>query len=416
MKRQICGAGSHQIKHSMEGYKDWPQDESRGILFSLPCEYIIMKFKKDINSAAASDLAHVSDIDLKALSDVQDNLDTVLSVSMAPNKRDISFVNSRLKLVGKALPEDLREPFVSAMALAESALSSPSIKGEKGRAIFASAPLSFIQEYRLSLDVEPLVVWDKSPFLLPIAQLRNDYADYWLLLLDSREARLFLVRSNAIVETGKASIDLMNKHKKGGWSQMRFNRLRKGAIKSFLKEIVDDLQGLASAGKIDGIVIAGPGEAKDQLIQMLPPMLNSKLLGTLDVSMGTLPSELVRLGDDSASREDGGKAAAAELKAAILKGTPSAYGFEEVRESLEQGRVKTLVLSNFRISGMVCQSCRLIPEIQQSSCPSCGGNASKENIAEQFYELAQRTGAELALAEDDAFLESIGGMGAMLRY
>lgn len=375
-----------------------------------------MKFMQDLKPDAAGELVPVNDIDLKALSEVRDDKDIVLSVYTTPDKKDISFVNSRLKLVGKALPDDLHEPFASTLLLAGSALSAPYIKGEKGRAVFVSAPNDFLQVYRLSLDVEPLVVWDKSPFLLPLARLSNDYADYWLLLLDSQEARLFQVRSSTIVEKGKASIDLMNKHKKGGWSQMRFNRLRKGAIKSFLKEIIDDLQGLAGAGRIDGIVIAGPGDAKDQLIQMLPPSLSSKLLGTLNLSMRTLPSELVRLGDDSAAQESGGKAAAAELKAAILKGMPAAYGFDEVKEALEQGRVKTLLLGNFQFSGMVCQSCRLIPEIQESSCPSCGGNISKENIAEQFFELAQRTGAELALVEDDAFLESIGGLGAMLRY
>ncbi|MFB3766219.1 MAG: Vms1/Ankzf1 family peptidyl-tRNA hydrolase [Methanotrichaceae archaeon] len=375
-----------------------------------------MKFRRDTKSATADTLVPVTDIDLKALAEVQDDTDTVLSVYTTANKRDISFVNSRLKLIGKALPESLLEPFAEALKLAESALSDGAVKGEKGRAIFASASQDFLQMYRLGLDVEPLVVWDRSPFLLPLAKLSNDYADYWLLLVDSQEARLFLVRSNIIVETGKASIDLMNKHKKGGWSQMRFNRLRKGAIKSFLKEVVGDLQGLVDTAMIRGIVIAGPGYAKDQLIQMLPPSLNSKLLGTLDLSMSTLPSELVGLGGNMAQQDSSGKAVAAELKAAILKGMPVAYGSEEVRMALEQGRVKTLVLNNFQIPGMVCQSCRLIPEIQQSSCPSCGGHMSEENIAAHFYELAQRTGAHVALVKDDAFLESIGGMGAMLRY
>lgn len=375
-----------------------------------------MKFVRDEKPIAADDLVPVTDIDLRALSEFQDDKDSVLSVYTTASKRDLSFINSRLKLISKALPEDLLEPFASAMELAESALSALPAKGEKGRAIFVSSPLGFLRSYRFGLEVGPLVVWDKSPFLLPLAQLRNDYADYLLLLIDSREAKLFLVRSNTIAELGKASIDLMNKHKKGGWSQMRFNRLRKGAIKSFFKEIVDDLQGLEGPGLIKGIVIAGPGDAKHQLIQMLPPSLNRKLLGILDLSMSAMPSELVRMKSDSVKQDNSGKAAAAELKAAILKGMPAAYGFDEVREALEQGRVKTLILGSFPISGMVCQSCRLIPEIQQSSCPSCGGHISKENIVEQFYELAQRTGAGLALVEDDVFLESIGGLGAILRF
>jgi len=369
-----------------------------------------------MKSDTADDLTPVTEIDLKALADVQDEKDTVLSVYTTANKRDLSFVNSRLKLIRKALPEDLQESFVRALEFAESALSSQPVKGERGRAIFASASQGFLRAYRLGLEVDPLVVWDRSPFLLPLARLNNDYADYWLLLVDSREAKLFLVRSNVIVEQGMASIDLMNKHKKGGWSQMRFNRLRKGAIKSFLKEIVGDLQDLVDPAMVRGIVVAGPGDAKDQLVQMLPQSLNSKLLGTLDLPMDILPSDLVKLGDDATQQENSGKAAAAELKAAILKGMPAAYGIEEVGDALEQGRVKMLVLNNFQIPGMICQSCRLIPEIQQSSCPSCGGHMSEENIAEHFYELAQRTGSEVALVEDDAFLESIGGIGAMLRY
>ncbi len=374
-----------------------------------------MKFHQGTNASGPDGLVPVTDIDLKALADVQDERDTFLSVYITTNKKDRSFVNSRLKIMSKALPDDLREAFEKTLAMAEPALSAPPVKNEKGKAIFASALASFLQVYRLGLEVEPLVVLDSSPFLLPLARLRNDYGDYGLLLVDSRAARLFLVRSNIIEEKGKASIDLMNKHKKGGWSQMRFNRLRRGAIKSFLKETIDDLQGLEDLSRMNGLVVAGPGEAKDQLVEMLPHSLKNKLLGTLDLSMDALPSDLVKLGGEAAS-QDNGNEAASELKAAILKGRPAAYGPEEVREALMQGRVKTLVLNNFQIPGMVCQSCRLIPEIQQSSCPSCGGNISHENIAEELYEVAQRTGADVALVEDDVFLESIGGLGAILRY
>ena len=126
--------------------------------------------------------------------------------------------------------------------------------------------------YRLSPEFEPLVVWDSSPFLLPLARLRDDYEDYALLLIDSREAKLFLVRSDIIEEKDNISIDLINKHKKGGWSQMRFNRLRKEAIKSFLYQVAEDLRVLEDQ-EIRGLVVAGPGEAKYQLVEVIPTML-----------------------------------------------------------------------------------------------------------------------------------------------
>jgi len=38
------------------------------------------------------------------------------------------------------------------------------------------------------------------------------------------------------------------------------------------------------------------------------------------------------------------------------------------------------------------------------------------NILEELYELAQRTGAEVEFVEEDEFLRSLGGVGAILRY
>jgi peptide chain release factor subunit 1 len=35
---------------------------------------------------------------------------------------------------------------------------------------------------------------------------------------------------------------------------------------------------------------------------------------------------------------------------------------------------------------------------------------------EELYGLAEKTGAEVVLVQDDAFLESVGGLGAILRY
>jgi peptide chain release factor subunit 1 len=374
-----------------------------------------MKFRQDIKADGLDDLVPLTEIDLKALSGVHDERDTVLSVYFTPRKEGRSFVNSRLKLIDRAVPEDLKEAFEKTLDAIEPFLSAVPVKNERGRAVFASNDLDFFQFYRLGMEVEALVVLDTSPFLLPLGRLRNDYADYGLLLVDSREARLYLIRSNVLMEKGSASMDLMNKHKKGGWSQMRFNRLRRGAIKSFQREVVDDLKGLPDLAEMRGLVVAGPGEAKDQLVEMLPPSLKDKLLGSIDLSMDALPSELMKRVGDAAGQDDG-KDAAIKLKAAILKGLPAAYGAEEVREALLQGRVKTLVLCDFKVPGMVCRSCRLIPEISQSSCPSCGGHLSHENIAEELYELAQRTGADVAVAKDDEFLESIGGIGAMLRY
>ncbi|NYT01401.1 MAG: hypothetical protein GKC10_01395 [Methanosarcinales archaeon] len=370
-------------------------------------------------------LVPVTDIDLRSLSEIYDETDIYLSIYMKSAGRSEldssrSFISSRFRAMEKSLPSDLREPFASAISLVEEAVGSQPWKGERSRVIFACGPLSFLHVYRLGLEVEPLVVLDTSPFLLPLARLRDDYEDYGLLLLDSQESRLFTIRSHILQEEGRSSIDLMNKHKKGGWSQMRFNRLRKGAIKSFLGEVAEDVMGLERVSSMRGLVIAGPGDAKSQLVEMLPPQMKDKVMGMLDVPMGTAPAELMKMGDQVALEKERSlsQKTAADLRSAVLKGQLSAYGTDQVRDALMQGRVNSLVLLNdFVIPGWICEKCQHFQEGRQpESCPHCGGRTSRINVLEELYELAQRTGAQVEVVHEDEFLQSLGGVGAILRY
>lgn len=360
-------------------------------------------------------LTPITEIDLHSLSQACDGEDSFLSIYLPKDSRDIhAIVASRLKTIKKALPKELEEIFAGTVRMAEPALEAPRLEKEKGRIIFASAPQGFLAAFRVGVDLEPLVVWDSSPFLLPMARLRRDYEDYGLLLIDSQEARLFLVRSEAVEEKETRSIDLMNKHKKGGWSQMRFNRLRRGAIKSFLTQVVEDLKGLEQE-EIKGLVVAGPGEAKGQLVQMLPASWKSKVLGVLDVSMQTSDGDLAKLGDEVAGSERSReKELALKLKEEVLKGRPVAYGLADVGEALKQGRVNHLLLSNsFALPQMICRKCSYHGHAE--SCPTCGAEMQALGL-EALYQQAERTGAEIVLVEEDAFLESIGGIGAILRY
>lgn len=384
-----------------------------------------MESKPDFKRVMPDGLIPVTDIDLRALSEIYDERDIYLSVYMKSSSAaeldsSRSFIASRFRAMDKSLPADLRQAFRSTMSLVEESVASSSWKGERSRVIFTAEPLSFLHVYRLGQEIEPLVVLDSSPFLLPLARLRDDYEDYGLLLLDSQEARLFTIRSRLLQETSQSSIDLMNKHKKGGWSQMRYNRLRKGAIKSFLAEVVEDLLHLEGLENMRGLVIAGPAEAKIEIMEMLPFQIKEKVLGLLDASMGAAPAELIEMGDRLALEKErtSGRERAAELRSAVLRGQLYASGADPVRDALLQGRVKSLLLlDGFEIPGWICESCQYFQEgSQPESCPRCNGRTSRVNLLEELYELAQKTGAEVEFVEEDEFLRSLGGVDAILRY
>jgi peptide chain release factor subunit 1 len=374
----------------------------------------------------SEELLPVTDIDIRALAEIYDEKPVYLSVYLPVSGRENDhlnriFVDSRVSAIKKALNPELRSEFEKTFEMAESSVFDEPISGEKGRIIFACSKESFLHVYRLAVEPEQSFVLDTSPYLLPLAKMRADYEDYGVLLVDSQEAKFTCIRSDITEEKKHLSIDLMNKHKKGGWSQMRFNHLRKGAIKSFLSEVAENVQGTCDQLETRGFVLAGPGEAKQQLMELLPYEVQQKVLGVIDVPIDIPRDELVEAGNAvlQESKDSKSRHAAEELKTALLKGGLAAHGIEDVKAALEQARVNTLlILKDSSVAGWLCERCQNLQANANppKECDRCGGPTSAVNVIEELYEIAQRTGAKVEFVEKEDFLDSDDVVGALLRY
>lgn len=385
-----------------------------------------MQSSKGQKEIINEELLPVTDIDIRALADIYDEKPVYLSVYLPVSGRENEhlnriFIDSRVSAIKKALDPELRSEFEKTFEMAEPAVFDAAISGEKGRIIFASSKESFLRVHRLAVEPEQSFVLDTSPYLLPLAKLRADYEDYGVLLVDSQEAKFTCIRSDIAEENKHLSTDLMNKHKKGGWSQMRFNHLRKGAIKSFLSEVAENVQGTCDQLQTRGFVLAGPGEAKQQLMEMLPYEVQQKVLGVIDVPIDIPRDELVEAGDAVLQKSEHSEAITVgeELKSAILKGGLAVHGFEDVKNALEQARVNTLlILKDSSVPGWICERCQNLQANANApkECDRCGGPTLVVNVIEELYEMAQRTGAKVEFVEKEDFLESDDDVGALLRY
>jgi len=374
-----------------------------------------------------TELVSVNDIDIRTLSEISDERDTYLSIylpigSLEDAQENRSFISSREDVVGKALDKELGPDFKRTMEMVLPSLGSDPIDGEKGRIIFGSSKSGLLHFYRISSSPPTRrFVLDTSPYILPLAKLRNDHKEYGMLILDSHQARFYNIASDHCDLVQESSFDLMNKHKKGGMSQARFSRLRSGAIMHFIKEVKEDLLSYGGLNELQGIVIAGPGEPKKLLVKELPKEVSDRIIGTLDIDIDTGCSDLVRLGNEFAAKDDVIREAAAidDLRSALMKGDPSIHRIEELIETIGSGRVyKLVVLKDASIQGWKCGKClkiestRTPPEI----CPACGGPTTGVNVVEEVVESAERTNVSIEFVQDSAFLSSIGGIGALLRY
>ena len=372
------------------------------------------------------ELTPLTDIELRLLADTSDPRDVHLSVYLPTADRgdeqlNMTFVASRVKAIRNALEGDIERDFEATLGQVEEMLYHNPIPGERGRVIFVSAPSSFFVAYRIGVEPRRKLVLDNSPFILPLMEMRDDYEDYGIILMDSDEARVYSVRSKAIEQVGSSSIDLMNRHKKGGMSQKRFNRLRRGAIDAFISQIVEDLEGLEGLEGMRGLVVAGPGSVKKKLVDALPKHLQGKVIGMVDVSIDIPPGQLLARGEEiaSAHEREGERQAIEELRRAIFKEELAAIGVNEVRDALLLGRVETLLVSkDLSIPGWICEDCKVIHEgiPAEGTCPDCGGPVSGAEIVNELMELAERTDARVENVSGSDFLVSLGGLGATLRY
>lgn len=381
---------------------------------------------QNLQSMISNDLIPVTEIDIRALSEISSEKPVYVSIYLPISSKENDhlnklFVESRIKAIKRALLPPLLDQFEKTYSMIEERLFEKPISGEKGRIIFACSKCSFLQMYRIAVETDKYLVVDTSPFILPLGRLRADFEDYGILLVDSREAKFFCIRSDIIEEKKHLSIDLMNKHKKGGWSQMRFNHLRKGAIKSFLAEVIDNIHDTCDQFPTKGIVIAGPGEAKHQLIEMLPKDVEKKLLGVMDITMNVTSNELVTAGDEILHEDEisSSKRRAEEFRREILRGGLAVHGLNDVKESLEQGKVNVLfILKGLSVPGWICEKCHNLQASAKipTECKTCGGHILVVNVLEKLYELAQKTGAEVEFVEPGELLDSTDIVAALLRY
>jgi peptide chain release factor subunit 1 len=201
---------------------------------------------------------------------------------------------------------------------------------------------------------------------------------------------------------------------------MRFNRLRKGAVRSFLSEVAEDVRESCLRHKTRGIVIAGPGDAKKEFREILPPEMGKKVLAVVDLPIDAPRKEIVEVGDEIAIADERARSEERARGAAggILKGGPGSGA------SRRQGRPNSGKSGPGPSEGRIDAGLDLreVPGPgggggrPPEACPNCGGPTSAVDVVEELYELALRTGAEVEFVEEDSCLASGEGVGALLRY
>ncbi|MDY6930439.1 MAG: Vms1/Ankzf1 family peptidyl-tRNA hydrolase [Halobacteriota archaeon] len=369
-------------------------------------------------------LSNLDDINIKELSDIYDseNKDTFITLFLNIDDYDGKFIEKRKKscisvLKGK---KDLLDNFNRTIKMIEGYLVKMGRENDlKGLALFASHKNNFFAAYELMIPFEDLMVVDTSPYIRPLVQLIDEYEAFGLVLLDSHRAKVYVVSSGIIEVEEEMVSDIMNKHKKGGWSQARFQRLREGAIDHFLKEVREDAEKIFSDEDIKRIVIAGSGNAKKKFVDMISAGIKSKVIDVIDVNFNEAEGKLISRAEKKFF-EDGKKRSdenIEKLREEILKDGLAVYGPKETLNAVKNGQVDMLLVrKGLKVRGWICEKCQSVGQGIANFCPNCESVTSEVDVIEEIIEFAKRKETEIDFASDNQILAELGGIGGLLRY
>ncbi len=348
---------------------------------------------------------------IKELSEVYDPDSNDTYISLYLNKEAWEkFINRREKACKSVLKREELENFIATMDDIRVVINR---NIWNNIAIFSSHKHDFLKFVLLSVHVKDSLIVDSSPYLRPLARIQDEWESFTLVLISSNYAKIFSVSMDKVEHTKKLSADIMNKHKKGGWSQARFNRLRKGAIHAFLSEVVEALQKTVDKR----IIIAGPGIAKTQFIKMLPKNLKDNIVDVIDLSIDgekKLMKESIHLISEKEQQKS--HEAVQHLKKEILRDGLVTYGAEETLNAVKNGQVELLIVEkDYKLLGWICESCQMVKEGTEETCPYCGKKTSEVDVIEEILEFAERTDADIEFTKDKE-IANLGHVGAILRF
>ncbi len=330
---------------------------------------------------------------------------------------------------------------------------------ENGLVIFCGAipqdgPGSEKMETYVIIPPEPIYIYlyrcDSRFHIEHLRDLIRERETYGVILVDSSGATFATLKGRRLEIVDEITSGIPGKHRAGGQSARRFERIREAQVQEFFKRVA------AHANKIflpienlKGIIVGGPG----------PTKYDFEKGGYLDYR---LKEKIISIIDTAYTGEQGVKEVL-EKAPEIMKNVRyleerkvvqkflyeighdtnlATYGEREVRKALEAGLVDTLLLSEALDITHVTVSCKtcgysyhetmretevlgFTQSLIGKSCPKCGNPTlevtEEKDVIEELAEIAENAGSKVEIIspeteEGQMLLKSFGGIAAILRY
>jgi len=283
-----------------------------------------------------------------------------------------------------------------------------------------------------------------------LQELLREKETFGILLIDSTGATLATLQGRRLEIVRELTSGVPGKTRAGGQSARRYERLREMRLQEYFTRVGQHANEIfLPIENLKGLILAGPGPTKYDFEKgdYLNYMLKSKIIDTIDTAY--VEEQGVKEVVDKAP-EIMRKVRYIEEKQIMQRflyeiGHDTGmvtYGEQEVRQALEAGAVRTLLLSEkldvLRVT-VKCSSCgyqeqrtiksQELTGFEQSlygkPCPKCQAPAlavaEKQDIIDDLAQIAEYTNTEVEIIsgeteEGQMLKNSFGGIAAILRF
>lgn len=268
------------------------------------------------------------------------------------------------------------------------------------------------------------------------------------LAIDAKDTGWGLLHGEKIEVLKETSSGVAGKHRQGGQSAKRFQKLREMELTYYYNRVAEiTKEYFVDIYKVKGLIVSGPGPTKEDFVNggYLEYRLQNMIIATLDTSYSG--SEGIR---ESFAKADEilSNFRMVEEKKLVEKlfghinshsglGT---YGLAEVLGLLKNNVVETLLITDdidLHVVTAGCRRCKnaqeeivsrpeVIPkktEMTGRPCPGCGATdfeTAEKDIIDHLALTGAQTGTKIEVVsgktEHGAMLASLGKVGAILRY
>jgi peptide chain release factor subunit 1 len=295
-------------------------------------------------------------------------------------------------------------------------------------AIFSCAAESFFRAYNFAIPMRDRIRTSLTPHVKPLADLIDNYGGYAVALVDKQGARLFYFHMGELLEQDGMVGEEVRHTKRGGASTFPGRRGGTAGQTNYAEEVADrnmkDAVDFAAhffnEHRVRRIILAGSDDNLSLFRSHLPKTWQSLVVGTFPMSMNASKSDVFEKAMELIHTEDHRREI--ELVNTIItaaaKGREGSTGLEDTLAAVKQGRVMSLVLTDgFRSPGYLCEGCGFLTTQKLEQCPFCGDHFDRINdVVDMAVTEVMKAGGDVEIVRDIPALESVGQIGALLRY